>query len=145
MLFIAPLIRNSEENFVNLKLLYDKREEKRIRSICLSLLWSFVKDIAVLLMFVYASFVNNPWLAVIDTSVSCYVYHCTSTLKIQGVVLNDCFVKQSLTIENFAAQSEKTRKVGRYIVYLMWEARKTKEENGFIYLRAFQLSYSVLR
>ena len=45
----------------------------------------------------------------------------------------------SLTIDMFAAQLEKTRKVEKYIVSLMWEARKMKEENGFIYLRASQL------
>lgn len=86
----------------------------------------------------YASFVNNLWVSVIDTSVSCYVYHCISILDHSRCDLNDCSVKQSLTIEMFAAQLEKTRKVGKYIISLMWEARKMKEGNGFIYLRAFQ-------
>lgn len=39
----------------------------------------------------------------------------------------------------FAVQLEETRKVEKYIVSLMSEARRMKEENGFIYLRVFQL------
>lgn len=49
-----------------------------------------------------------------------------------------------LTVKEFAAQWERTKKAVKYTDSLMLEAREMKEESGFIYLRVLLQWYSVL-
>lgn len=48
-----------------------------------------------------------------------------------------------IVITIFAARSESTKKVVKYIGSLMLEGREMREGSGFIYLKVLQLSYFV--